>query len=355
MEVGLGRRLAGVLLVALLASCGPSSASTPPSGASVEPTGAVASASLGLTGGTPAGTFSLPFPAGTIAQIGPFGLHDSNFRSMPGGFTLAGAGTVGDASIDLLAPAGTPVLPVAAGTVLAVWPTCQVVLVDHSDGTWVEYVHLSVEVAPGDPVTTSKEMGKVCPCPAPGATADPQCGALESTAPHLHIAFLSASGVQGQYVSMNGRTLCGHLVDAAGDIGGLATVGGPTFPIPACGQSQQAPPSLTPSTPPASAAYAGLFRQTGTIAVDRYGHTATLLQDGRVLVAGGVNENAVLASAELYDPTTGTFSPTGDMTVPRVGHTATLLLDGRVLIAGGANDANGTLNKPVYSAEIYDP
>ena len=90
------------------------------------------------------------------------------------------------------------------------------------------------------------------------------------------------------------------------------------------------------------------------MAVDRYGHTATLLQDGRVLVAGGV-DNAVLASAELYDPTTGTFSPTGDMTVPRVGHTATLLLDGRVLIAGGANDANGTLNKPVYSAEIYDP
>jgi len=84
---------------------------------------------------------------------------------------------------------------------------------------------------------------------------------------------------------------------------------------------------------------------TGSLNVARYGHTATLLQDGRVLVVGGVGAYSVLGSAELYDPVSGTWSLTGSMHLPRVGHTATLLSDGRVLVAGGDT---GT-------AEIYDP
>jgi hypothetical protein len=69
-------------------------------------------------------------------------------------------------------------------------------------------------------------------------------------------------------------------------------------------------------------------------------HTTTVLDNGRVLIAGGIGENGqVLSSAELYDPTSGTFTSVGSMSTPRFGHTATLLSDGTVLIAGGYNSA----------------
>jgi hypothetical protein len=68
------------------------------------------------------------------------------------------------------------------------------------------------------------------------------------------------------------------------------------------------------------------------MSVAYFGGTATLLLDGRVLVAGGGSNGT---SAELYDPATGTWSPTGSMSVGRAGFTATRLADGRVLVAGG--------------------
>jgi hypothetical protein len=93
---------------------------------------------------------------------------------------------------------------------------------------------------------------------------------------------------------------------------------------------------------------------TGPMNDARYDHTATLLPDGRVLVTGGADlmdgiDN--LATAEIYDPATGKWTRTGSMKQGRAGHTATLLVDGRVLIAGGFG--GGT--QPVATAEIYDP
>ncbi|MBI4265749.1 MAG: Ig-like domain repeat protein, partial [Acidobacteria bacterium] len=99
---------------------------------------------------------------------------------------------------------------------------------------------------------------------------------------------------------------------------------------------------------------ASLFLSTGHLSTPRYSHTATLLNDGTVLLAGGNGEGLeVLSGAEIYDPATGQFLPTGGLSVPRVFHTSTLLNDGRVLIVGGTDVSDGS--QILSSAEIYDP
>jgi hypothetical protein len=93
----------------------------------------------------------------------------------------------------------------------------------------------------------------------------------------------------------------------------------------------------------------GAFTLTGSPNTFRYAHTATLLNNGMVLLAGGIN----LTSAELYNPATGTFTPTGSLNSAREFHTATALNDGMVLIAGGV--AGGLGGTYLASAELYDP
>jgi hypothetical protein len=86
------------------------------------------------------------------------------------------------------------------------------------------------------------------------------------------------------------------------------------------------------------------------MATARVNETATALSDRRVLIAGGqISSDQRLATAELYDPKTGTFSPTGSLATARELHTATLLSDGRVLIAGGSDGS-----RDLASAELYD-
>ena len=125
-------------------------------------------------------------------------------------------------------------------------------------------------------------------------------------------------------------------------VGGAVLVGSGIIKLP------------TPSSTPAQTALA--WTATGSMIETRYGHTATLLPDGKVLVAGGYPCSDCsadpLASAELYDPSTGLWTATGNMVEARNGHTATLLPDGTVLVAGGGYaSVSGTL----ASAELYDP
>ena len=125
----------------------------------------------------------------------------------------------------------------------------------------------------------------------------------------------------------------GKVLIAGGFIGGIAT-----------GSAELYDPST------------GTWHGTGNLVTARYGHTATLLNNGLVLVAGGCCDAAQvsltsLASAELYNPATGTWSQTASMLAARGSYTATMLSDGSVLVAGGLYHRTGTLG----SAEIYYP
>jgi len=97
----------------------------------------------------------------------------------------------------------------------------------------------------------------------------------------------------------------------------------------------------------------GAWTMTGRLTTSRRFNTAVLLPYGRVLVAasGCCQEPNSRASAELYDPRTGAWTATGHLKTDRVFHTMTLLPDGRVLVAGGTDD----LFRPLASAELYDP
>ena len=101
----------------------------------------------------------------------------------------------------------------------------------------------------------------------------------------------------------------------------------------------------------------GIFTATGSMNATRFdGQTATLLPNGQVLIAGGYSTDYVVPqpNAELYDPATGTFSATGPMVAMRYQHAATLLPNGQVLIVGGCLDSGGSC-QTLASAELYDP
>jgi hypothetical protein len=95
----------------------------------------------------------------------------------------------------------------------------------------------------------------------------------------------------------------------------------------------------------------GAWKLATPMSVGRSGHSATVLTNGAVLIAGGVSDHYAVASAELYDVATDTWRLSGSMLSIRVGHTATLLPNGKVLITGGQTWALG----PLASAETYDP
>lgn len=147
---------------------------------------------------------------------------------------------------------------------------------------------------------------------------------------------------------------------ASSDVNPRAT---PSAPAGTPNPSQTATPTPSPTPAPT-------FVATGSMNVARMDATATLLRNGKVLIAGGSPEtgdlagNTVLASAEIYDPAVGKFTITGSMRTARSNAAAARLPDGRVLIAGGygcrntkncsPNDSTSGLDC-IASAELYDP
>lgn len=156
----------------------------------------------------------------------------------------------------------------------------------------------------------------------------------------------------------------------------FAAACGTTAPLSSTPAASSASPATTPEVTPTATPTpsipqgppVGTWTATASMAVARRNHTATLLPDGKVLVAGGMDSNddasfKALASAELHDPRTGAWSATGDMIHPRAWHTATLLPNGLVLVAGGlcpglyektcpaVEDPSGAM----ADAELYDP
>ena len=94
-----------------------------------------------------------------------------------------------------------------------------------------------------------------------------------------------------------------------------------------------------------------LWTNTVSMKTARYSHTAVLLTNGLVLVAGGISNSVTLASSEIYNPVAGTWTATGNLNTPRSSASAFLLANGTVLVAGG----QGTHNVTLASAEIYNP
>jgi N-acetylneuraminic acid mutarotase len=147
-------------------------------------------------------------------------------------------------------------------------------------------------------------------------------------------------------------------------VGGAVLVGSGVIKLPAVVDASASPSATAQASIAASASpvepVPASWAATGNMIEARDNHTATRLQDGRVLVAGGVgspiNEFSanILASAEIYDPSTRQWTATAAMLEIRAFPTALLLADGRVLVLGGSgcSDFDGC---PLDSAELYDP
>ena len=137
--------------------------------------------------------------------------------------------------------------------------------------------------------------------------------------------------------------------------------------MPAVGASAspEVNPTVVPTSAPQASDGAGTFSPAGSLPEPRFGHTATLLRDGRVLVIGGEHPTddpqglgiATVAGAMVWDPGTASFSHAGSLAEARSGHTATLLRDGRVLVVGGYDydDCEGYCFHNIEGAEVWDP
>ena len=188
-------------------------------------------------------------------------------------------------------------------------------------------------------------------------TVDPPPVASIEISPGPAISLLSgrATHLTATLKDAQGNALSGRLVSWNSSAPSVATVSLGLVTAVTAGVAQIRATSEGKTGEVIVTVSANPWRVTGSLTTGRTAHTATLLANGKVLVAGGHNVPGppfqTLTSCELYDPTAGTWSSTGSMSAAREAHIAIRLLDGRVLVVGGFSLAGGRLN----SAELYDP
>jgi N-acetylneuraminic acid mutarotase len=171
--------------------------------------------------------------------------------------------------------------------------------------------------------------------------------------PTTQTLLTTASPVLLTATTSAGMPITYSIVSGPGTINGdtLTLTGTGTIVVlaTAAGNSTYAPLSAT-ETITVTAPPIPWVATNGSLNTARRQNTATLLNNGQILVVGGLGSGGILSSAELYNPTTGTWTPTGSLNTARFNHTATLLPNGQVLVAGG----QGNSSSPT-SAELYNP
>jgi N-acetylneuraminic acid mutarotase len=209
-------------------------------------------------------------------------------------------------------------------------PLASAELYDPATGTWTATAHMN-EMRGGGHTATLLGNGRVLVAGGNGIDASNSPLALASA--EVYDPITSSWSATGAMVAARANHAAIRLLD------GKVLVAG-------SGTDVASAEVYDPSTAQWSA--------TGSMGGFFIGHTATLLLDGKVLVAGGMAGTGVLASCELYDPGTGQWTPTGTMLEGRVDHAAALLPGGRVLVAGGTNSVVDAGTRSA-SAELYDP
>ena len=264
--------------------------------------------------------------------------HCTETKEVVLGFTLTASGGVPGYTWTLQGGSSLPPGLTLNNGVISGTPT--------TPGTYTVNLNLSDTAAPPDQLPVSYQITIAAP-PPPAINATPLPAIATLNSPYVGFTFM-ATGTAPLSWSESGPLPTGMSLSPTGVLTGTPTLAG-AFPI-----SLMAQDSLGQTSTPQNFTIQVLakgFVPTGSLQTARVRLTATLLADGKVLVAGGVNNTTFPTTAELYDPAAGTFAQTtGSLTTVRVDATATLLKSGKVLLAGGSSG-----NTQVATAELYDP